>query len=317
MGENIVVVDGFALNPGDLRWDALERFGDVTVYERTSPAEFIERTQDATVILTNKVRIREEQFAQLPKLRYVGITATGYDIIDLEAARARQIVVTNARNYGSPTVAQHTFAMLLALTNHVAENAASVAQGDWVNSTDWCYWKQPITELDGLTLGLMGFGSIAQHVAGIAQAFGMKVCVHTRTPRANTAAISFVSRDEMFAQSDIISLHCPLNEATQALINRETLAKMRPHALLLNTARGALIDEAALAEALTAGTIAGAALDVLSQEPPSPSNPLLTAPNCLITPHCAWASRAARERLLQQVVENLQLFLQGTPRQVL
>jgi glycerate dehydrogenase len=312
----IVVLDGYVLNPGDLDWGGLTALGDCTIYERTPPALTAERAAGAEILLTNKTVLSGELISRLEGLRYIGVLATGYNVVDIEAARARGVVVTNVPGYSTDSVAQHVMALLLELARGVGLHASLVRQGRWAASADFSFWEQPQVELTGLRLGIVGFGSIGQAVARIAQAFGMEVWVYTRHPQNHqagpvSAACRFVELDLLFENCDVVSLHCPLTPETSHLINGERLARMKKSAWLINTGRGPLIDEEALAAALAQGLIAGAALDVLSVEPPPADNPLLTAPNCLITPHIAWATRAARERLLKQVVINLQTFLQG------
>jgi glycerate dehydrogenase len=250
-------------------------------------------------------------------LRYIGVLATGFNVVDIPAARERGIVVTNVPNYSTRSVAQLTFALLLELAHHVGRHAASVREGRWSRSPDFCYWETPLIELDGLSMGLVGWGRIAQAVASLAQAFGMNVLIHTRTvPSTPPEGVTFVALDELFSNCDVVSLHCPLTPQTQHLVNAQRLRRMKPGSFLINTGRGPLVDEAALAEALNAGRIAGAALDVLSSEPPSTSTPLLSARNCLITPHIAWATLAARRRLIGIAVANVRHFLAGTPQNV-
>jgi len=312
----IVVLDGYTLNPGDLSWDELKALGATTIYERSAPEEVVSRAQEADIILTNKVVLSREILGRLPQLKYVGVLATGYDIIDTQAARERGILVSNVPTYGSASVAQMAFAHLLNLTQHVAYHAQTVAEGRWSKSEDWCYWDHPLLELAGKTMGIVGFGRIGQATARIALAFGMKVLAYDAQPISPSPGISALDLDNLFRQSDVISLHCPLTPATERLVNRERLTQMKPWSYLLTTSRGGLIDEAALATALNTGQIAGAGLDVLSEEPPRPDNPLLSAKNCFITPHIAWATRAARQRLLEIVVENLRTYLAGQPQNV-
>lgn len=313
----IVVLDGHALNPGDLSWGGLQALGPCEVHARTPPDQVVARAAGAGAVLTNKALLTREVLAALPRLRYVGVLATGYDVVDVAAARERGVVVTNVPAYSTPSVAQAAFALLLELSNGVGDHARGVRAGRWSASPDFCYWDHPQVELAGLTLGLVGLGSIGRAVARIGQAFGMTVLAHTRTAAAGAAAgVELLGLDELFARADVLSLHCPLTPDTQGLVSRERLARMKPTAYLLNTARGALVDETALAEALNAGRLAGAGLDVLSVEPPPAANPLLSARNCLVTPHVAWATRAARERLLRTAVENLGAFLGGRPRNV-
>jgi len=311
---HIVVLDGHTLNPGDLSWDELQALAPCDIYDRTTPAQLQGRAKYADLLITNKTPLRREQIAELPKLKYIGVTATGYNIVDVAAARERGMVVTNVPTYGTRSVAQMTFALLLELTQHVGHHSRRVAEGAWSGSVDWCFWERPLIELEGLTLGLVGFGRIGRAVAELALAFGMKVQVVTRTPPAALLpGVRVSSLDELLRTSDVVSLHCPLTPATEKLVNAERLALMKPAAFLLNTSRGPLIDEVALAEALNGGRLAGAGLDVLSVEPPPVSNPLLAAKNCLVTPHLAWATRAARSRLMQVAVENVRAFLAGRP----
>lgn len=311
----IVVLDGYTLNPGDLDWSSLHALGPCEVFDRTRREELPARAHAAEIILTNKTVLSAEHISALPALRYIGVLATGTNVVDLAAARARNIPVTNVPAYGTRSVAQATFALLLELTNQAGHHAQTVRAGRWANNLDWCYWDSPLLELDGLTLGIVGYGRIGRAVADLARAFGMKTLVHSRIPVAD-AAVGNVSLNELLANSDVVSLHCPLTPETKHLINGKTLALMKPAALLLNTSRGPLVDEAALASALSNGTIAGAALDVLSVEPPPAENPLLHARNCIITPHNAWATRAARSRLLQIAVDNVKSFLANSPKNV-
>lgn len=303
----IVVLDGYTANPGDLSWNRFEQIGNLTVYPRTAPEDIIPRAQDAGIVLTNKTPLGRRELEQLPHLRYIGVLATGYNVIDVAAAEERDIVVTNVPGYGTMSVAQHAFALLLEMTNHVGRHSDDARFGGWVQSKDWCYWKKPIVELDGLTVGLVGRGRIGDAFARLCEAAGMKVLSVT-SKDGKTALL------QMLSVSDVISLHCPLTPQTEKLINRETLSVFKPNAYLINTARGQLIDEADLADALNEDRLAGAALDVLSTEPPAPDNPLLTAKNCLITPHLAWASVAARQRLLDIAADNLQSFLNSHPK---
>ena len=313
---NIVVLDGHTLNPGDLTWDELQSLGDCAIHERTPSQEVVPRAADAEIVLTNKAALTREQIQTLPKLKYIGVLATGYDIVDVAAARERNIPVTNVPTYGTRSVAQHTLALLLELTQHVGHHARTVRDGRWTNSPDFCYWDYPLAELDGLTMGVVGFGRIGRTVAELATAFGMKVLAASSTARRAPSGVPFVDLETLFRQSDVVSLHCPLTEQTKNLVNRELLALMKPTAFLLNTSRGPLIDELALAEALDAGRIAGAAVDVLSVEPPPADHPLLRARNCMVTPHIAWATRAARSRLMQVAVTNVRAFLLGKPQNV-
>lgn len=313
---SITVLDGHTLNPGDLSWDPLLALGECTFHEHTPAGLTVERAAGAQIVLTNKVVIDKAVIQQLPALRYIGVTATGTNVVDLAAAREHSITVTNVPGYGTSSVAQLAFALLLELTHRVGDHSISVRSGDWSRSSDFCYWNSPLVELDGLTLGLIGYGEISRHVATIARAFGMRILVHTRTPGLDEQGIRFVDLDTLFQESDAVSLHCPLTADTKGIVGRRTLALMKPSAFLINTARGPLVDEAALADALNDGRIAGAGLDVLSAEPPPVDNPLLQARNCIITPHFAWATKAARERLLAISVANIRSFLAGTAQNV-
>ena len=313
---SITVLDGHTLNPGDLSWDPILALGECTFHERTPAGLTVERAANAQIVLTNKVVLDKAIIQQLPRLRYIGVTATGTNVVDLAAARGQSITVTNVPGYGTNSVAQMTFALLLELAHRAGDHSISVRSGGWSRSPDFCYWNSPLVELDGLALGLIGYGEIARHVATIARAFGMRILVHTRTPGPDEDGIRFVSLDSLFQESDVVSLHCPLTPETKGIIGERTLALMKPSAYLINTARGPLVDEAALADALNSGRIAGAGLDVLSAEPPPPDNPLLQARDCIITPHIAWATKAARERLLAITVANIRSFLAGTPQNV-
>ncbi len=306
---NIVVLDGYTLNPGDLSWDALRELGPCEIYDRSASDEIVPRSASAEIVLTNKIKLNDGYMSALPALKYIGVTATGYNIVDFAAARKRKVIVTNVPTYGTQSVAQMTFALLLELAQHVGHHVQTVREGRWTRSPDFSYWDYPLIELDGLTMGIIGFGRIGQAVGKLAEAFGMKVLTHSRKQRAE-------EMENLFGQSDVISLHCPLTPETKHLVNAERLAWMKPTAFLLNTSRGPLIDEAALAKALNEGRIAGAGLDVLAVEPPTADNPLLRAKNCFVTPHIAWATRAARSRLMDAVVENVHAFLTGKPRNV-
>jgi glycerate dehydrogenase len=313
---NIVVLDGFTLNPGDLSWAELQSLGPCALYDRTLPAELLPRAAGAGILLTNKTELAAGTMQKLPTLEYIGVLATGTNVVDLAAARARGIPVTNVPAYGTKSVAQMTFALLLELAQHAGHHAQSVRDGRWSRSIEWCYWDFPLIELDGLTLGIVGLGRIGRAVAELGAAFGMKVlaCHHGGTPAP--LGVRVVELEALFSESDVVSLHCPLTPQTANLVNAGHLALMKPTAFLLNTSRGPLVDEPALADALNSGRLAGAALDVLAKEPPPAGNPLLAARNCLITPHLAWATRAARARLMKIAVENVRSFLQGKPQNV-
>lgn len=313
----IVVLDGYALNPGDLSWAELQSLGPCTIHDRTAPDLVVSRACDAQIVLTNKTVLLRATLAQLPKLKYVGVMATGYNVVDVEAAKSQGIAVTNVPAYSTMSVAQVAFAHLLNLSLHVGQHAEGVRGGQWTASPDFAYWDWPLVELDGLTLGLVGFGQIGRAMARIARAFGMKVLVATRTaPATLPEGVELCDLDRLFAESDAVSLHCPLTPETTQLVNARRLEQMKPTAFLINTGRGGLVDEAALADALNQGRIAGAGVDVLSTEPPQADNPLLSARNCHITPHFAWATTAARKRLMAVVVANVRAFLAGTPHNI-
>ncbi len=313
---NIVVLDGYTLNPGDLSWGPLKALGDCRIYDRTPDAEVFPRALEADILLVNKTKVLAPQICQLPRLKYIGVLATGTNVVDLEAAGARGIPVSNVPSYGTQSVAQASLALLLELTNQVGLHAGTVRGGRWCRSPDWCYWDVPLVELDGLTMGIVGLGRIGRAVALLASAFGMKVIGVTRRTQGLPSFVQLVDLPTLFRQSDVLSLHCPLTAETARLVNAERLSWMKPTAFLLNTSRGGLVDEAALAQALDSGRLAGAGLDVLCTEPPSPDNPLLRARNCIITPHLAWGTRAARERLLEIAVDNVRAFLAGHPQNV-
>lgn len=313
----IVVLDGYTLNPGDISWQPLEAIGECIIYDRTFPSEIVSRANAAPILLTNKAPLNREILAQLTGVKYVGITATGINTVDVVAAREHGIVVTNVPAYSTSSVAQTAFALLLELTQHTGHLADLVRGGEWCRSPDSSFWDRSLVELDGLTLGVVGFGNIGRAVARIALAFGMKVVATGNTKPANLPdGVSWTDLDTLLQKSDVVSLHCPLTEKTRGLISADHLKMMKKTAFLINTSRGPLVDESALAEALNKGRLAGAGLDVLSVEPPPASNPLLTAKNCLVTPHIGWATRTARQRLLLAVVENIRAFLQGQPKNV-
>ena len=313
-GMRIIVLDGHALNPGDLSWAALQALGDCTVHERTSAAQVLTRATGAPVLLTNKTRLGRAEIAQLPELRYIGLLATGYNVVDVNAASERGIVVTNVPAYSTRSVAQMVFALVLEHTQQVGRHSRLVHDGAWCRSPDFAFWDTPLAELEGKTMGLVGVGHIGMAVAELAHAFGLIVVAAVRTPRPDLPTwIRVLPLDEVFRQADVLSLHCPLTPATERLVNAERLRLLKPTAFLVNTSRGGLVDENALAAALHAGRLGGAGLDVLSREPPAADCPLLGAPNCLITPHLGWATREARERLLSAAVANLRAFLAGQP----
>jgi glycerate dehydrogenase len=308
----IVVLDGQTLNPGDLSWEVLEGLGSCIVYERTGPDQVVNRARDADVLLINKVVLDACIIRSLPRLSYVGVLATGTNVVDLDEARVQGVTVTNVPAYSTDSVAQMTFALLLELVNAVGRHSDAVHSGRWSGSADFSFHLSPLVELSGLTMGIVGYGAIGKAVARLAEAFRMKVLVHTRTP-GKTAGVRYVDLDSVFRESDVVSLHCPLTSETEGLVTRDRLSVMKRTAFIINTSRGPVVDETALAEALDSGTIGGAAVDVLSTEPPSGDNPLLTARNCIITPHIAWATLAARRRLMETVVNNVRAWMEGRP----
>jgi len=313
----IVVLDGYTLNPGDLSWQKLEELGDVRVYDRTPDELVVERSHNARILLTNKTILDAAILSQLPRLRYIGVLATGINVVDIHAAKKRGVVVANVPAYGIDSVAQMCFAHILNLTNRVGEHAAGVERGDWCKIEDFCYWRSPQIELLGKTLSIIGYGDIGKAVAKLALAFGMKVLIHTRTsPVRLPEGVSNVDLDQAFSEADILTLHCPLTETTEKLVNAERLNLMKEGAFLINAARGPLLEEHAVAEALNSGKLGGAGLDVLSVEPPQMTNPLLSAKNCFITPHIAWATREARARLLAIAIMNVQAYVLGSPQNV-
>ena len=311
----IVILDGFTANPGDLSWAELEALGQVTVYERTLPSETVARAAEADMVLTNKVVVSREVMDQLPHLKYIGVLATGYNVVDTEAAHQRGIIVTNVPAYSTESVAQMVFAHLLTVTNRTEHYAQENRQGRWSRNADFCYWDFSHMELAGKTFGIVGLGNIGRRVAEIALAFGMKVkAVSSKTTLP--AGIERVSLEALLATADVLSLHCPLTDSTRHLINADTLAKMKSSAILINTGRGPLIDDQAVADALAEGRLAAFCADVLTQEPPQADNPLLKLSNAFITPHIAWASKEARVRLIQVATSNVRAFLSGTPQNV-
>lgn len=313
----IVVLDGYGLNPGDLNWDWLNELGDVKIYDRTSPAELIEHARGAEVLFTNKTVLDGKALRELPGLRYIGVLATGYNVVDVDVAHESGVTVTNIPAYSTDSVAQMVFALLLAMTNRVEHYASRNRTGRWNDNPDFCYWDYPLTELAGKTFGIVGLGNIGRAVARIALAFGMKVQAYTSKPQTDLPeGIEKVELATLFSTSDVVSLHCPLTETTRNLVDKERLALMKTSAILINTGRGPLVDEAAVAESLSAGMLAGFGADVLSSEPPSADNPLLSAPNAYITPHIAWATVEARRRLMDICEGNLKAFLSGSPRNV-
>lgn len=313
----LVVLDGHTLNPGDLSWEALQEQVLCEIYPRTQPADVIARAAGADLVLTNKVVLNRDVLAALPRLRYIGVLATGHNVVDGAAAKERGIPVTNVPEYGTRSVAQMVFALLLELCHHTGAHAEAVRAGRWTASADFAFWDHPLVELEGQTLGIVGLGRIGRAVAALGQAFGMRVLAYQQHPHPLPPGIrAAASLEELFRDSDVISLHCPLTPETKGLVNASRLALMKKTAFLINTGRGPLLAEQDVADALNAGRIAGAGLDVLSTEPPPAGNPLLAARNCIITPHIAWATLAARRRLMAEVVENVRAFLAGKPRNV-
>lgn len=311
---NIVVLDGYAANPGDLSWDELKSLGDCTIYERTAPEEVLERAAGAEILLTNKVALDAQTLDALPELKYIGVMATGYNIVDVDAARERGIIVTNIPAYSTDSVAQMVFAHILNITQQVQHYTGEIRNGRWSSNPDFCFWDTPLIELRDKKIGIVGLGHTGFNTARIAIGFGMEVHAYTsKSPFQLPPEVKKMELDELFSTCDIVSLHCPLTDSTRELVNAARLKLMKPTAILINTGRGPLINEQDLADALNNGTIFAAGLDVLSQEPPRADNPLLTARNCYITPHIAWATTAARERLMQILLNNVKAYLDGKP----
>ena len=311
----IVVLDGYTLNPGDLSREGLRKYGEVTVYDRTPADKVVERISDAEAVFTNKTPITRETLEACKSIKYIGVLATGYNIVDVGAARERNIPVCNVPTYGTAAVSQFAIALLLEMCHHVGEHSQTVKAGDWSNSQDWCYWNYPLVELDGKTMGIIGFGRIGQATGRLAQAFGMKVLAYDEHPnhKLESETLKYVTLNELLEKSDVISLHCPLFPSTEGIINKDNISKMKDGAMLINTSRGPLVVEQDLADALNSGKLAGAAVDVVSAEPIKPDNPLLTAKNCIITPHIAWAPKESRKRLMDTTVDNLEKFMNGNP----
>lgn len=318
MTSQIVILDGATLNPGDNPWTAIEQLGEVNLHAASEPSEIVSRLKDADVAITNKARLTAEIIGQLPNLKFITVSATGYDCVDVAAAAKYGIPVANVPTYGTPSVAQFTFALLLELCHRVGLHDAAVKQGEWQRCGSFSFWKTPQIELRHLTLGVIGFGQIGQQVARIGSAFGMQILAASRHRQNAPADISFewATTDEIAARADVISLHCSLNENSTGMVNREFLARMKTSAFLINTSRGKLIDETALAEALNAHQISGVAVDVASIEPIKEDNPLLSARNCVITPHMAWSTLAARQRMMQVTADNIRNFLAGNPANI-
>lgn len=312
---NIVVLDAATVNPGDNPWTEVEKLGAVTVYDHTEPEQILERAVPADILLTNKTLLTAETLAQLPNLKFISVLATGYNVVDAQAARQRHIPVSNVPVYGTDSVAQFTFALLLELCHHVGLHDELVKKGDWASSIDFSFWKTPLVELAGKIMGIVGFGRIGRRVGQLAHAFGMEVvaCGRTHSKAPDDSAFRWVELEALFKQADVVSLHCPQTADNVGFVDAALLSTMKPSAFLINTARGPLVNEQDLADALNRGTLAGAAVDVVSAEPIVSENPLLTAKNCLITPHIAWASLEARKRMMQTTAENIAAFINGTP----
>jgi len=313
----IVVLDGYTLNPGDLNWDGIRQYGDLTVHDRTgfSPDNVIKTIGDADIVFTNKTPLPKSVLERSPSVKYIGVLATGYNIVDTIAAKELGIIVTNIPTYGTSAVAQFTFALLLELCHHAGYHSEAVKNGEWTKSADFCFWNYPLIELAGKNMGLIGFGRIGQATAKIAQAFGLNVLAFDsyQNPTLVSNTCRYVSLDELLKNSEIISLHCPLSDSTKGIINKNTISKMKDGVMIINTSRGPLVDEQDLCDALNSGKVAGAAVDVVSAEPIAATNPLLMAKNCIITPHIAWAPKESRTRLMKIAVENLAAFAAGNP----
>ncbi len=314
----IVILDGYTENPGDLSWEGFEKLGDLTVYDRTPADKIAERIEGAEAVIINKTPLSAETIAGCPTLKYIGVLATGYNVVDVQAAKDRGIPVCNIPTYGTAAVGQFAIALLLEICHHIGEHSQSVHNGDWESCVDWCYWNYPLIELDGKTMGIIGFGRIGQTTARIAQALGMKVLAYDQYENKSLESdtMKYTTLDDLLAKSDVISLHCPLFESTQGIINKDSIAKMKDGVIILNNSRGPLIVEQDLADALNSGKVAAAGLDVVSTEPIHGDNPLLKAKNCIITPHISWAPKESRQRLMDIAVDNLEKFLAGNPQNV-
>ena len=314
----IVVLDGYTLNPGDISWEGMEAFGEVTVYDRTKAEEVVERIGDAEVVYTNKTPITKETMDACPGMKFIGVLATGYNIVDVAAAKEKGIPVSNIPTYGTAAVSQFAIALLLELCHHIGEHSDAVKAGEWTSNPDWCFWKYPLVELAGKNMGIIGFGRIGQDTGKIAQALGMKVLAYDafKRPELESDTCKYVDMDTLLAQSDVISLHCPLFPDTEGIINKDTIAKMKDGVMIINDSRGPLIVEQDLRDALDSGKVAGAALDVVSTEPIQMDNPLLGAKNVILTPHIAWAPKESRQRLMDIAVDNLKCYVDGKPQNV-
>lgn len=314
----IVVLDGYTLNPGDISWDGLKALGELTVYDRTRPEEVAERIKDAQIVYTNKTPLTRETFEVCKGIRFVGVLATGYNVVDIAAAREKHILVANIPSYGTAAVAQFAIALLLELCHHIGEHSECVKRGEWSSSKDWCFWNYPLVELAGKTIGIIGFGRIGQETGRIAQAMGMKVYAYDQyqDPKLESETCRYVDLDTLLSQSDVISLHCPLFPETEGIINKANIEKMKEGVMIINNSRGPLIVEEDLRDALNSAKVAGAAVDVVSTEPITMDNPLLNAKNVLITPHISWAPKESRQRLMDIAVENLKNYLDGNPQNI-
>jgi len=314
----IIILDGHTENPGDLSWSGMEELGEVTVYDRTPDELVVERIGDAEIVYTNKTPVSKSTLEACPAIKYIGVLATGYNVVDVEAAKEKGILVSNIPAYGTEAVAQFTIALLLELCHHIGAHSQCVMEGEWTRREDFCFWNYPLTELAGKTMGIIGFGRIGQATAKIAQAFGMNIlaCSRNRNVSLESETCHYADLDELLANSDVISLHCPLLPETQGMINKKTIAKMKDNVMILNSSRGLLIAESDLMEALNSGKVGGAAVDVVSVEPMKADNPLLKAKNCIITPHIAWAPKETRQRLMDIALDNLKSYVKGQPRNV-
>jgi glycerate dehydrogenase len=312
----LVVTDGFTLNPGDNPWSEIGQLGALTVYDRTAPLELVPRCREADILIVNKTAVRADALAELPRLRFIAVSATGFDCVDVEAAGRNGIPVSNVPIYGTDSVAQYVFSAILHVWHNISGHDAAVKAGEWGRQTDWSFWKTPLIELRGKRMGIVGFGRIGRRVGELAHAFGMNVVAHDAIPGADPgfAPFAWASLEEVFSRSDVVSVHCPLTSQNLRFVNRDLLQRMKPTSLFINASRGSLVNEGDLAAALKAGRIAGAVVDVVSAEPVRPENPLLTAPNLVITPHLAWATREARQRLMRTTAENVRAFLAGRPQ---
>lgn len=311
----IIVLDGYTLNPGDLTWDGIEKLGETTVYDRTPESEVSSRIADAEIVLVNKVPVTKENMDAAPNLKYIGVLATGYNVIDVKAARKKGIAVTNIPTYGTASVAQFAIAMLLEICHHVARHSEAVYQGRWEANPDWCFWDYPLIELAGKNMGIIGFGRIGQNTAKIAQALGMNILANDeyQNPELESETCKYVTLDELYKNSDVIVLHCPLFPSTEGIINKDSIAKMKDGVIILNNSRGPLIVEEDLRDALNSGKVYAAGIDVVSTEPIKGDNPLLQAKNCFITPHISWAPKESRQRLMDIAIDNIEAFINGSP----